>query len=220
MKALQSRLNELGFGPLAVDGVFGPRTSAAVVSFKRSVGLRARDHVGPITWAALMEPTPESEIPWLAEAMRILGLHEQRDKSKLKLWFDKSVSWIDPSEVPWCGAFVATIMRKWDPELTLPVNPLGAKNWSRFGQECKPQLGCILTFHRGDPSDWRGHVCNYLGESETAYYVIGGNQKDAVTRTWIAKSRFHSARWPLDFSMTGKRILLNSQGVPLSSNEA
>jgi uncharacterized protein (TIGR02594 family) len=220
VRALQSRLTELGFGPLAVDGVLGPRTSAAVVAFKRSVGLRATDYVGPITWAALMEDTPDSDLPWLAEALRILGLHERRDKPALKLWFDRSVAWIDPAEIPWCGAFVATVMRKWRPEIALPSNPLGAKNWSSFGVECKPQLGAVLSFHRGKPSDWRGHVALYLGESDTAYQVVGGNQSDAVTKTWIAKSRLHSSRWPLDFPETNTVIRLSSTGAPLSTNEA
>jgi uncharacterized protein (TIGR02594 family) len=234
IKNVQQRLNQLGFvgptgRPLVEDGVKGPNTSFAVISFKKSIGLRARDYIGPLTYAALMRgpATPAgdpegkyTDIPWLAEAMFILSIHEKRDTSRLKKWFDKSVAWIDPREIPWCGAFEATIMRKAFPGIDLPDNPLGAKNWSKFGQPCKPQLGCTLTFHRGSPSDWRGHVCNYLGESPTAYYVIGGNQTDAVTRTWISKSRLHSARWPSDFPLLNKRVTLDSSGQVLSTDEA
>lgn len=224
---LQSALNRLGFRtpngrPLVVDGIKGPNTDYAVVQFKKSVGLRARPYVGPITMAALRkDPTAtSSEIPWLTEGLAVLGLHEGRNTARLMGWFDRSVSWIDPREIPWCGAFVATVMRKWDEDTALPKNPLGAKNWSKFGEKCDPALGAILTFHRGSPSNWQGHVGFYLGESDKAYYILGGNQRNAVTKTWISKNRFHSSRWPLDFPMTGKRIFLDSRGQPLSVNEA
>ena len=219
VKTIQQRLNALGFGPLAVDGIFGPRTSAAVIRFKKSIGFRARDYVGELTWAALNESAQDSDLPWLAEGLRILGLHERRNNRTLRDWFDRSVAWINPSEIPWCGAFLATALRKWDPEIALPNNPLGAKNWKAFGEACEPQLGAVLTFHRGDPSDWRGHAAFYLGESESSFYIIGGNQSDAVTKTWIAKSRLHSSRWPLNFPQSRKRITMSRNGAALSTNE-
>lgn len=50
---LQERLNELGFGPLAVDGVYGPRTVGAVRTFQQARGLVPDGIVGPATWEAL-----------------------------------------------------------------------------------------------------------------------------------------------------------------------
>lgn len=218
---MQARLNRLGFGPLVEDGIKGPRTDAAIVAFKRSVGLRARPFVGPITWSALMAPSPaHSEIPWMAEAMLIKGLHEQRDYSALRRWFDKSVAWIDPREIPWCGAFTATAMRRWKPGIDLPNNPLGARNWQRFGVECAPQYGAVLVFWRGSPSAWQGHVGFYAGEDTSAYHVLGGNQSNAVTITRVAKSRLLSARWPEGQAQLKKTVRLNAAGQPLSTNEA
>lgn len=217
---LQQRLLELGFDPGPVDGLKGPRTDAAVVAFKRSVGLRARPYVGPITWAALMDRADDSEVPWMSEALRMKGLHEQRDVTRLSAWFDKSVSWIDPREIPWCGAFVATCMRKWDANIELPGNPLGARAWSGFGVYCRPQFGAVLTFWRGKPSGWKGHVGFYYGEDETAYHVLGGNQSNAVTITRVSKKRFLESRWPMGFPQTKRTVWLNAKGQPLSHNEA
>lgn len=219
---LQRRLNRLGFGPLVEDGIKGPRTDAAVVAFKKSIGLRARPYVGPITWEALApsQPAPDTDLPWMAEALRIKGLHEARDYSQLRGWFDQSVAWIDPREIPWCGAFVATVMRRWQPGITLPDNPLGARNWNVFGTWCKPQFGAVLTFWRGSLGGWKGHVGFYWGEDATAFHVLGGNQSNAVTVTRISKDRLLRARWPHGVSQLGKRIEVDAAGKSLSTNEA
>ena len=52
VSALQTDLNLLGYG-LAADGVFGPKTRAAVVAFQQSRGLSQDGVVGPLTWGAL-----------------------------------------------------------------------------------------------------------------------------------------------------------------------
>lgn len=49
---------------LAIDGVFGPRTQDAVVTFQTSNGLVADGIVGPVTWEALPEGCA---MPQLAE---------------------------------------------------------------------------------------------------------------------------------------------------------
>jgi len=68
---IQKRLNQLGCGPIAEDGNFGPKTTAAVELFQ----MRSADHfgtpldmdgkVGPLTWASLFAmpvlPTLETE---------------------------------------------------------------------------------------------------------------------------------------------------------------
>lgn len=217
---IQKRLTELGFNPGPIDGIIGPKTKAAIVAFKRSVGLRARPYVGPITRAALKSSDTDTRVPWLDEARHILGLHEVRDRSRLVNWFDKTVSWIDPREVPWCGAFVATALRKWYPEIEIPQNPLVARNWERFGSPCTPQTGAVMTFWRGRRDGWQGHVGFYVGEDSTAYHILGGNQRNAVTITRIAHSRFLRARWPKEHAMTGERVKLRANGQRLSINEA
>jgi murein DD-endopeptidase MepM/ murein hydrolase activator NlpD len=51
--ALQFLLQTRGFGPGAIDGGFGPATSAAVVGFQTSAGLGADGVAGPLTLHAL-----------------------------------------------------------------------------------------------------------------------------------------------------------------------
>jgi peptidoglycan hydrolase-like protein with peptidoglycan-binding domain len=50
---LQNRLKAAGFNPGASDGVFGPRTKAAVVAFQRAQGITVDGIVGPQTWGRL-----------------------------------------------------------------------------------------------------------------------------------------------------------------------
>ncbi|WP_406646834.1 TIGR02594 family protein [Aliisedimentitalea scapharcae] len=221
---VQTRLKVLGFNPGPIDGVRGPRTDAAVVEFKRSIGFRSRPFIGPLTLAALTE-TPKEEqerqtVPWMAEAAKIRGLHEQRNTAQLRKWFDKSVSWIDPRDIPWCGAFTATCFRKWRPDIALPENPLGARNWQHWGKASDPVFGSCLVFWRISKHHWAGHVGFYHGEDDTHFHVLGGNQSNAVTVTRVAKSRLLSARWPDGEPVTGRRVFLTSKGVPITTNEA
>ena len=52
VERLQSTLNVLGYG-LVVDGIFGPRTEAAVRRFQTEHGLRPDGFVGRRTWDRL-----------------------------------------------------------------------------------------------------------------------------------------------------------------------
>jgi hypothetical protein len=107
-----------------------------------------------------------------------------------------------------------------DPIITLPENPLGARNWQPWGQSTDPVLGATLVFWRVSRSSWQGHVGFYHGEDDTHFHVLGGNQSNAVTVTRIAKDRLLSSRWPIGVPVTGRRIHLTPSGVPISNNEA
>jgi hypothetical protein len=67
---VQARLVERGCGPLAADGIFGPRTEAAVRLFqsrffdRSGAPLAVDGQVGPVTWAALFGA---ASLPPLAE---------------------------------------------------------------------------------------------------------------------------------------------------------
>lgn len=53
IRRIQRRLAALGFGPIDVDGVFGPQTDAAVRRLQQAKGLTVDGVVGPQTRAAL-----------------------------------------------------------------------------------------------------------------------------------------------------------------------
>jgi peptidoglycan hydrolase-like protein with peptidoglycan-binding domain len=55
IRQVQSRLNAKGYGPLEADGVYGPKTEAAVKRFQKAIGLTVDGIVGPKTFAALEE---------------------------------------------------------------------------------------------------------------------------------------------------------------------
>ena len=55
--ALQSRLTEMGFDCGRVDGIYGPRTEAAVKEFQKSVGATIDGKCGPATIIALIRLT-------------------------------------------------------------------------------------------------------------------------------------------------------------------
>lgn len=121
----------------------------------------------------------------------------------------------------WCGLWVSYVVLQagWD----LPVNPLGARNWLGWGVPQKQAgLGDILVFWRGYPKGFQGHVGMYVGEDDDAYYVLGGNQGDAVSIKRIAKSRLLGIRrcpWRVNEPTSVRPVRLTAGGA-LSSNEA
>lgn len=59
VKSLQEALNKLGYG-LTADGIFGPKTEAAVKDYQKKNGLDADGIVGPKTWAKLGYNVPSN----------------------------------------------------------------------------------------------------------------------------------------------------------------
>lgn len=120
-------------------------------------------------------------------------------------------------EIPWCGLAMAYACHM--AGIDYPEGPLWALNWAKFGTEVKePMLGDILTFKR----DGGGHVGIYVGEDDTAYHVLGGNQSNSMSVTRILKSRLHKARrttWKITQPAGVRKIKLSSKGV-ISTNEA
>jgi uncharacterized protein (TIGR02594 family) len=117
----------------------------------------------------------------------------------------------------WCGLWMAYVALQagWEP----PLNPLWARNWLNFGTpQKKAGLGDVLVFSRGNS----GHVGEYVGEDDTAYHVLGGNQSDRVMFKRIAKNRLLGIRrcpWRVNQPGNIRAVTLAANGS-LSQNEA
>ncbi|WP_306148925.1 MULTISPECIES: TIGR02594 family protein [unclassified Roseibium] len=236
LKTVQTRLKTLGWYSGPVDGEGGPSTRSAMTGFKLNSGLRARPYPGPLTLGKLfsegatMRPNPKPSLdnipPWLIEAKRLQGVAEVagRESNPVILnWADGLDLDYSGDDIPWCGLFVAHCMRIGAPDAPQPANVLGARNWQEFGRRVEPELGAILVFWRGSKSDWKGHVGFYLGEDANCYFVLGGNQSDAVTIARISKHRLLSARIPDSIPPSRKMVQLTVQPgspIPVSTNEA
>lgn len=210
MRALQGALSGLGHPPGPIDGIWGARTRGAVESLLAANGRRG----------SASQTQPVTDLPWMAEGKRLLGRHEARDRSWLMSWLRSDGRTLgDPAKLPWCGDFVETCLRLAQPAEPFPgalgQNPYWARNWLGLGVETRPTYGAVLVFERGSG----GHVGFCVGASATDFYVLGGNQSNAVTVAPLARSRLLGARWPRTFAQS-PIYLPPMTGGSRSTNEA
>lgn len=64
VRIIQRALQATGYDPGPIDGIYGPRTTAAVRAFQRDHGLRVDGVVGPQTWRALVTADQAAEALW------------------------------------------------------------------------------------------------------------------------------------------------------------
>ncbi len=227
IKKIQQALLAKGFAVGEVDGVWGRRTIAAVRAFQEKAGLKVDGIVGPGTSAALfaeMAETPSGVLlPWLAEAENLLDTREMPGSGSNPVildWADNLDIHYGSDDVPWCGLFVAHCIGATMQDEVLPSNPLGARQWERFGDPTEPRMGAVMVFWRTSPDSDKGHVGFYAGEDDGAYRILGGNQGDKVCVTWIAKNRLLKARWPRTAASLFAGPVRVDRAGDLSTNEA
>ena len=194
IRLIQSGLDKLGHMPGSIDGKWGVRTARALRQL-----IAANGH--PASFS------PQGLLPWITEAKSALGRNEARDRSWLMDWLKRDGRSLGgPGKNPWCGDFVETCIRMALPDEpllgALGANPYWARNWLLFGQAVQPITGAVLIFERGAG----GHVGFAVGQDETHFFVLGGNQSDAVTIARIAKSRLLGARWPATYPPRPQRL--------------
>lgn len=164
--------------------------------------------------------------PWMIEARKWLGTKEfpGRGSNPVIMGWIKRMGakvlgiTVNGDDVPWCGSFAAHCITSVG--LTPPPIAVRASSWAMWGRALiAPRPGCILVFVRSGG----GHVGFYAGETKDKFRVLGGNQSDAVTETWIAKDRLapNGMRWPWGVTLPPKQhIWLADDGKPVSRNEA
>lgn len=222
VRSVQQRLAALGFDPGPIDGDMGPRTESAIMAFKRSVGLKLRPRVGPQTWDLLHQSSldlGEKELPWMVEARKAMNLHEVYDNAALRRWLASDGHALgDPAKFPWCGDYVETALRLGLPNEPVPSNPYWALNWQKWGVSTAPTYGCVVSIKR----DGGGHVAFLVGQDQTRYYCLGGNQSNKSGVAPIEKRRFtpESFRWPATFPREPVVVPWMSSSTASSTNEA
>lgn len=235
---LQRALTKAGFNPGPIDGISGPKTRAAVRAFQQKHGLEADGIAGPKTMAKLFglsgkEMTSKTtsgtvigdvpaDMPWLAEAKRLIGTTEVagpgNSPAVMAMANAPDIAFAN-DETPWCGLFIAHCVASTLPDEPLPANPLGARQWTKFGKPVDPQFGSVLVFWRGSPSGWMGHVGFYWAEDDLHYHVLGGNQSNSVNVSRMTKSRLLGATWPQATDPAGIRRMANGAGITITTNE-
>ncbi|CAL7961528.1 conserved hypothetical protein [Gammaproteobacteria bacterium] len=125
-------------------------------------------------------------------------------------------------DTSWCALFVSFICVMCGKPLPDTngdkYNILRAAWFLNYGHKVEiPELGDILVFDRPGGN----HVGFYIAESDTTYFVLGGNQSDAVTISEIKKSRLRQARrfYNIAPPSTVKVYKMNASGL-VSTNEA
>lgn len=169
------------------------------------------DEPGPIMLKIALGLYGTAEVPGPGDNPSILEWAKQTGLDKI--YKDDATAW--------CGLFMAyvSLQARWP----LPVNPLGARNWLTWGVKApKPMLGDVLVFWRNNIKGFQGHVGIYVGQDETHYHVLGGNQADTVSIKRIAKGRLLQARrpkWLIAQPKNVRVVHLEATG-PVTSNEA
>ena len=161
------------------------------------------------------------EPPWIVEGKKVWGLHEGRDKEALTKWLKSDGQRLgDTEKMPWCGDYTETAIKNSLPKEpftgAVGKNPYWARNWLKFGEPTEPCYGAIIVFSRGKG----GHVGFVVGEDDTDYYTLGGNQGDSINIVRISKARFLGCTWPITYDGP-KRPLprMTANNIPRTTNE-
>ena len=158
-----------------------------------------------------------TEPAWLVEARNQIGQKEipgpKHNRWIVEGWKRLGAGWFADDETPWCGLFVAHCVEK--AGLPFPKTFPRALAWADWGKTCPPAVGAVVVFKR----QGGGHVGFLVGESLANYYVLGGNQSNAVNIMPLAKSRAVAIRWPASHALPNAGLPKMTGGV-VSTNEA
>lgn len=158
---------------------------------------------------------------WVTKAGEYLGVHEVEGPGSnptILKWAQEQAGWIaeyfKDDDTPWCALFVNGVLQECG---FTGTKSLAANSFATWGQELTaPAYGAVLVFDRPGGH----HVGFYLGETPANYRVRGGNQGNAVSDTWIPKSRLIAVRWPHSVDAPEVApVLLTDDGSPASTNE-
>lgn len=211
-REVQTLLKRKGFDPGPIDGIFGPKTSRAVIAFKESIGYRPRDYVGPKTLAALREgrvlaPVYAAEPKWLQRARLEIGVEEYpgaRHNARVLGYWELSRLAFNDDETPWCAGYVGAMLE----DVGIRSTRSGmARSYLKWGQPAPGSIkGAVVVFWRGSRSGSSGHVGFVTGRDQYGnIMVLGGNQSNAVNIKPFAADRVLGYRWPSGLPLPGEK---------------
>lgn len=129
-------------------------------------------------------------------AWRELGIHEIRGRVSEQriIAYDATTSLRATSdEVPWCSAFVNWVIQQAGYRGT---GSAAARSWLNWGSTItQPEYGAITILSRDDPA--QGHVGFWVDADDERFWLLGGNQGDAVSVASFSPNRVLGYRWPL-----------------------
>lgn len=142
-----------------------------------------------------MSINPQTELPWIAEARRHIGLAEIPGKAHnptIIRWLAELKAWWRDDETPWCGTFVAHCLRVAGRDL--PMHWYRASAYAAYGKALDtPAYGCIAVLSR----QGGGHVGFVIGKDRNGnLLLLGGNQGNRVSVAAFSPSRITRFVWP------------------------
>jgi uncharacterized protein (TIGR02594 family) len=179
-------------------------------------GLATAKKIAAALGVEVVSTAPQYQQAWMKESAKHLGLKEipgKRHNPTIMRWIRSLGGWFTDDETPWCGTFVAHCLRKAGCEV--PKHWYRAKAYAEWGERVSPRVGAIAVFGRKGG----GHVGFIVGESASNLYILGGNQRNEVNISPIAKSRLIDCRWPAG-KPKGTNMLPQMSGGRRTTNEA
>jgi len=156
---------------------------------------------------------------WIDAANKYLGLREfkgSQHNPAIVNWLVQLGAWWRDDETPWCGVFVAAVLRE------AGIKPASAfyraKAWLSWGQAlAAPAVGCVVVFER----DGGGHVGFLVGRTPGGLLlVLGGNQGNEVNVRAFEQYRVLGYRWPAGEELPRARSLPVMASYRVTEGEA
>jgi N-acetylmuramoyl-L-alanine amidase len=210
VRELQKRLNALGFDAGREDGIFGPRTAAAVAEFQHNVGSASDGIVGPDTIGSIERLRPAVEGPSRAvvrEAEDVRRIEKEQTLVGSCVAIDPGHGPDDPGTVGPSGLSESEATMLIAADLAAELGARGAHpTILRTAHDAPPpsaralaanELGaavCISIHLNGGEPTAEGATCFYYGTQAT--YSPAGQRlaeviQEELTRTGLMDGRTH-----------------------------